>query len=105
MLVQTPSRSEIQTRPPEDMNGAGPQYRGVCWHKSDKKWRAKLKCGYDHIFLGNYDTAEEAALVWDHAAKTLRGPDAHLNFPETVVPLRLQIAAETHLRTAGYGVE
>jgi hypothetical protein len=84
------------------MNVAGPQYRGVCWHKKDKKWRAKLKVGYHHVFLGNYDTAEEAALVWDHAARVLRGPDAKPNFPDAVVPLKVQIAAESYLKNAGY---
>lgn len=37
------------------------------------------------IWLGSYSTALEAARVYDLAARMLRGPNAELNFPDTIV--------------------
>ncbi|CAN7069917.1 unnamed protein product [Brassica oleracea var. botrytis] len=50
------------------------------------KWAAEISCGRalkgrrDRLWLGTFDTAEEAALAYDNAAVQLIGPHAPTNF-------------------------
>ena len=41
-------------------------YKGVCYHKINKKYGATITINKSKIFLGYYDTALEAALVYDN---------------------------------------
>lgn len=59
-------------------------YKGVHWHKNNKKWRATLWNGSSKIHLGVFNCEMSAALAYDHAAKEVFGDYARLNFP--VVP-------------------
>ena len=54
-------------------------YRGVRQRKSNGKWRAQISVGGKNLHIGYYDTAEEAALAWNQAARKLRGEYAQLN--------------------------
>lgn len=73
------------------------------------KWVAEVRQpnSRERIWLGSYDTAEEAARAYDAAAFCLRGGAAMLNFPddpphilsaEELTPSQIQVAASKHAR-------
>jgi len=66
-------------RPKERSNASG--FKGVWWHKIGKKWCAELRVDNTKIYLGLFNTAEEAAHAYDEAAKLHHGEFAYLNFP------------------------
>ncbi|CAI5474058.1 unnamed protein product [Closterium sp. Yama58-4] len=66
-------------------------YRGVRQRRWGR-WVTEIRepVRGQRIWLGSYDTAEEAARVYDMAARLLRGRSARLNFPgQQVLPVAL----------------
>lgn len=72
------SQSEnMCNRGPTSRNKSG--YKGVYEHKSSRKWRAYIKKDYKQVYLGVFDTKEEAAIAYNNAALELHGQFAYLN--------------------------
>lgn len=55
------------------------KYKGICWDKQMKKWKAQIQCNYRHIHIGLYKTEIEGAKAYNEKAKELFGTYAYLN--------------------------
>jgi len=54
-------------------------YRGVTWHKRDRKWRANIGANREKIYIGQFDCPHEAAKAYNKKALELHGEFARLN--------------------------
>jgi len=57
-------------------------FKGVCWDRFAKKWKAQIKRAGKMFHLGRFTSTEEAAKAYDAAALDLFGEFARLNFPQ-----------------------
>ena len=57
-------------------------YKGVTKKNSSRKWIPEIRKDGKKLYLGSYDTPEEAAKAYDKAAKEIFGEFAKLNFPD-----------------------
>lgn len=65
--------------------GSSSKFLGVIWDKSRSLWQAKLTYQGVVRHLGRFSSEEEAAKVYDAAAKQLYGEFANPNFSESGV--------------------
>ncbi|KAG1365549.1 ethylene-responsive transcription factor WRI1 [Cocos nucifera] len=83
--MQTMSREEWVASLRRRSNGFArgvSKYRGVARHHNNGRWEARLGLvlGYKYLYLGTYETEEEAAQAYDLAALQYKGPNAMTNF-------------------------
>ena len=60
---------------------SGSAFKGVSWSASGGAWIAQIKTGDGYRNLGLYSSEEDAARVYDQAAREAYGTYAWLNFP------------------------
>ena len=63
-----PNRASITSR-----------FKGVCFNRAKGKWQAEITHDRERIFLGLFDTEEEAAAERDRVARELGGEGVFLN--------------------------
>ena len=62
--------------------GGSSKYKGVCWNKQRGYWIAQIKVNWKAVYLGLFDSEEDAARAYDVAAIEAFGEFAYLNFPQ-----------------------
>jgi len=72
------SHQNAQNKALQTNNTSG--YKGVGWRKSRSKWISSIRVNNQLIHLGSYDSKEQAALMYDIAAKKYFGEFANVNF-------------------------
>ena len=82
----TPENCRWASKKEQNVNRRTPQskhgYKGV--KKRSDKWQARLTHDYTELYLGTYETIEEAAYVYDQVALQLFGGFAVTNFDWSV---------------------
>ncbi len=76
LRLATSQQNHFNRRPRKK---ATSQYKGVDWNSRVKRWRVQIYANGKHMTLGYFKTAEEAALVYNEAARKYFGEFAFLN--------------------------
>lgn len=75
------TKAENQMNRPKP-NTANPtsKFKGVFWRSQNKKWQASVSRNKKVIYLGLFDSQEEAARAYDKAVRRMFGPFAYTNY-------------------------
>jgi len=74
----TSAQNHMNQRP----RGGSSQFKGVTWHKRNKKWQAEIQHNGKSYWLSAFADETDAARAYDKAAREHFGEFARLNFPE-----------------------
>jgi hypothetical protein len=78
LRVATPRENACNVR--KVLRPCSSKYKGVCYDKDKNLWRAYITYNGKRIYLGRFETEEEAARAYDNAAKIYHKEFASLNF-------------------------
>jgi len=85
-----PVFTDTWSRGPRSDSRSG--FKGVSYMPNQRrKWQVKITRNGNRVFVGNFDTPEEAARAYDKAARELFGEHAWLNFPDEAEPAELTL--------------
>jgi len=78
LRIATPQQNACNSR--KVLRPCSSKYKGVRWDNDYNQWRAYITQNGKRIYLGRYDSEEDAARAYDEAAKLYHGEFAGLNF-------------------------
>jgi len=61
----------------KDKKNKTSKYTGVSWDRWKKKWKATIRVKKEHLFLGRFNTEEEAAAVYNDKIKEVLHNQGH----------------------------
>ncbi|KAJ9698901.1 hypothetical protein PVL29_007800 [Vitis rotundifolia] len=101
--VESPQKEPTKKRVlrlPESESSRRKKFRGVR-QRPWGRWAAEIRdpTRRKRLWLGTYDTPEEAATVYDKAAVRLKGPNAVTNFPTIVKTESVATAGQSQSET------
>lgn len=77
-----PASSLENNRNSKKQKGTSSRFKGVSWNPRNRSWKVSIRVEGLGVHLGYYEDENDAAHVYDYAAKIYFGEFARLNFPE-----------------------
>ena len=81
LRVCMPADNSLNSRPRKNTSS---KYKGVSWHKRDKKWQAYIQYRGTRYSLGYFNNQLDAAFAYDDKARELFRSFVCLNFPRLI---------------------